>query len=187
MSEPLRIRRLSAGEPAFDIVARWRYDAFFAQDGIAFDESRNALRDWMARLDGYEAALLAEMNGQPAGSCLFVREEIDAKHQLTPWLAALYVAPEYRKQGIGGALVRAIEQHAREVGRGTVSLHRHRSAAKMAYPWSASACRGPGARSGRLGQGVPVHSVACVSHDQAHIVRFGKRDPPKRAGDIHLY
>ncbi len=116
MSGPLRIRRLSAGEPAFDIVARWRYDAFFAQDGIAFDESRNALRDWMARLDGYEIALLAEMNGQPAGSCLFVREEIDAKHQLTPWLAALYVAPEYRKQGIGGALVRAIEQHAREVG-----------------------------------------------------------------------
>jgi GNAT superfamily N-acetyltransferase len=65
---------------------------------------------------GYETALLAEVDGQPAGSCLFVREEIDPKHDLTPWLAALYVAPEFRKQGIATALVRAIEQHARNVG-----------------------------------------------------------------------
>jgi GNAT superfamily N-acetyltransferase len=111
----LRIRRLEADEPAFDIVARWRYDAFFAEDGITFQESRDALHAWMAGL-GYETALLAEVDGQPAGSCLFVREEIDPKHDLTPWLAALYVAPEFRNRGIATALVRAIEQHARSVG-----------------------------------------------------------------------
>jgi GNAT superfamily N-acetyltransferase len=47
---------------------------------------------------------------------LFVREEIDPKHDLTPWLAALYVAPDYRNRGIASALVRAIEQHAQDVG-----------------------------------------------------------------------
>ncbi len=111
----LCIRRLEAEEPAFDIVARWRYDAFFAEDGITLQESRDALRAWMDGL-GYETALLAEIDGRPAGSCLFVREEIDPKHDLTPWLAALYVAPEYRKQGIATALVRAVERHARDVG-----------------------------------------------------------------------
>jgi GNAT superfamily N-acetyltransferase len=115
MTQRVRIRRLEANEPAFDIVARWRFDAFFAEDGITFQESRDALHAWMAGL-GYEAALLAEVDGQPAGSCLFVREQIDPKHDLTPWLAALYVAPEFRKQGIASALVRAIEQHARTVG-----------------------------------------------------------------------
>lgn len=115
MTRLLRIRRLAAGEPAFDIVARWRYDAFFAQDGIPFEESRDALRAWMDGL-GYETALLAEVDAQPAGSCLFVREEIDPKHDLTPWLAALYVAPNYRNRGVASALVRAIEQHARGVG-----------------------------------------------------------------------
>jgi len=115
MSRGLHIRRLDADEPAFDIVARWRFDAFFAEDGITFQESRDALHAWMAGLD-YEAALLAEVDGQPAGSCLFVREEIDPKHDLTPWLAALYVAPEFRKRGVASALVRAIEQHARSIG-----------------------------------------------------------------------
>ncbi len=115
MNQGLRIRRLEADEPAFDLVARWRYDAFFAQDGITFEESRDALYAWMAGL-GYETALLAEVDGQPAGSCLFVREEIDPAHDLTPWLAALYVVSEFRRQGVASALVRAIEQHARDVG-----------------------------------------------------------------------
>lgn len=115
MTRGLHIRRLDADEPAFDFVARWRFDAFFAEDGITFQESRDALRAWMDGL-GYETALLAELDGQPAGSCLFVREEIDPKHNLTPWLAALYVAPEFRKRGVASALVRAIEQHARTVG-----------------------------------------------------------------------
>ena len=115
MKERLQIRRLKVDEPAFEIVARWRYDAFFAEDGITFEESRDALREWMMGL-GYETALLAEVEGCPAGSCLFVREEIDPKHDLTPWLAALYVAPEFRGRSIASALVRAIEQHARDVG-----------------------------------------------------------------------
>jgi GNAT superfamily N-acetyltransferase len=116
------IRRLLPDEPAFEITARWRYDAFFADDGITFEESRDSLRAWMEGL-GYETALLAEVDGQPAGSCLFVREEIDPKHDLTPWLAALYVAPEFRKLGIASALVRAIEQHARSVGCGELYLY----------------------------------------------------------------
>lgn len=122
MKNGLHIRRLEADEPAFDIIARWRYDAFFAQDGITFEESRDALRAWMDGL-GYETALLAEVDGQPAGSCLFVREEIDPKHDLTPWLAALYVAPEFRNRGIASALVGAIEQHARSVGCGELYLY----------------------------------------------------------------
>jgi GNAT superfamily N-acetyltransferase len=115
MTAGLNIRCLQADEPAFDIIARWRFDAFFAQDGGTFEESRDAFRVWMGGL-GYEVALLAEVDGQPAGSCLFVREEIEPAHDLTPWLAALYVAPAFRKQGIASALVRAIEQHARGVG-----------------------------------------------------------------------
>ena len=33
MTQGLHIRHLNADEPAFDVIARWRYDAFFAADG----------------------------------------------------------------------------------------------------------------------------------------------------------
>ena len=69
MSEAFTIRRLEADEPAFDLIARWRYEAFFAQDGGTFEDSRDALHAWMGGL-GYETALLAEVVGRPAGSCL---------------------------------------------------------------------------------------------------------------------
>lgn len=126
----LHIRRLDPKSPEAEIVARWRYDAFFADSGERYEASRDALFAFLAR-QGYEIGLLAEWNGQPAGSCLFVRKEIDPKHDLTPWLAALFVAPEFRKRGIGAALVRAIEDHAR--GRGTRMLHLYTVEAEPFY------------------------------------------------------
>lgn len=108
--------------PAFETVARWRHEAFLAEDGIAYEESRASLRALLEH-QGYEVALLAEVGGEPAGICLFVRQEIDSKHDLTPWLASLYVAPAFRNRSIGQVLVRAIEAHARDVGCGQLYLY----------------------------------------------------------------
>ncbi|HNB26244.1 MAG TPA: GNAT family N-acetyltransferase [Alphaproteobacteria bacterium] len=119
----LTIRRLDADTPEAELAARWRYDAFFAEDGDTLENSRAALMDFLRHQDGYEIGLVAEWNGAPAGLCLFVRKEIEPKHDLTPWLAALFVAPAFRRRGIGAALVRAIEDHARSVGAGTLHLY----------------------------------------------------------------
>lgn len=118
----LRIRRLEPDTPEAELAARWRYDAFFAGNGETFEHSRTALLTFLRQQD-YEIALLAECDGKPAGMCLFVRQEIDPMHELTPWLAALYVAPEFRQHGVGSALVRAIEDHARAVGTETLHLY----------------------------------------------------------------
>lgn len=131
MSPGLVIRRLAPEEPACDVVARWRHDAFFASDGASFADTLQAQRAWLAQPSDDELPLLATVDGKPAGCCLFVRAEIDAKHDLTPWLASLYVAPEFRNQGIGAALVRAIQQHARGVGCG--ELHLYTSKAEAFY------------------------------------------------------
>jgi len=130
MKAVARIRRLEPDTPEAELAARWRYEAFFADSGDTFEESR---RDLFASLgqQGYEIGLLAEIDGTPAGLCLFVRNEIDAKHDLTPWLAALYVAPDFRRQAIGRALVKAIEDHARSVG--TEILHLYTIEAEAFY------------------------------------------------------
>lgn len=128
MTQGLHIRRLAQDEPAADAVARWRHEAFFASDGASFEETLRAQQAWLSQPSDYELPLLATVDGAPAGCCLFVRAEIDAKHDLTPWLASLYVAPEFRKLGIGAALVRAIEQHARDVGCNELHLYTGRAA-----------------------------------------------------------
>ncbi len=121
----LRIRRLEPDTPEAELAARWRYDAFFAAGGDTFESSRAALLDFLRQQDGYEVALLAECDGKPAGLCLFVREEADPnpRPDLSPWLAALFVAAEFRGRGIGAALVKAIEDHARKVGTATLYLY----------------------------------------------------------------
>ena len=121
----LRIRRLEPDTPEAELAARWRYEAFFADGSDTFENSRSALLDFLRQQDGYEIGLLAECDGRPAGLCLFVREEVEPnpRPDLTPWLAALYVAPAFRARGTGAALVRAIEDHARAVGTKTLYLY----------------------------------------------------------------
>jgi predicted N-acetyltransferase YhbS len=109
------ISRLLPGSPAVPICARWRHDAFFKEDGFSEAQCLEQLVEFVAKQD-YEIALLAEAGGRPAGTCLFVRNEIDPVHDLTPWLAGLYVAPEFRNRSIGSELVAAIESHARQAG-----------------------------------------------------------------------
>ena len=42
------------------------------------------------------------------GSAAILSEDMDIYKELSPWLASVYVAPEYRSQGIGEALVRHV-------------------------------------------------------------------------------
>jgi predicted N-acetyltransferase YhbS len=63
-----------------------------------------------------QVALVANLDGVLAGTCLLVRSELEPCHPVSPWLAGLYVALEYRRQGVGRVLVRAIEDQARQRG-----------------------------------------------------------------------
>jgi len=124
MTAVIGIRRLEPDTPEAELAARWRYDAFFADGSDTFENSRAALLGFLRQQDD-EIALLAECDGKPAGLCLFVKDEADPnpRPDLSPWLAALYVAPEYRNRGIGETLIKAIEDHARAVGTETLYLY----------------------------------------------------------------
>ncbi len=107
------IRPMKEGD--VDIVARLRCEAFFDGTDRTVAEDAEGLRRLI--LDGrFEAAFVAELNGIPVGSCLFVRTELEPAHDLTPWLAGLVVAPDHRGRGTGRALVRAVEAHALSIG-----------------------------------------------------------------------
>lgn len=65
--------------------------------------------------DQIPLTLVALLGGQPAGTASIYIHDLDIRPDLSPWLAAVYVAPLYRNQGIGSELVKAVESTAQKL------------------------------------------------------------------------
>jgi N-acetylglutamate synthase-like GNAT family acetyltransferase len=59
--------------------------------------------------------VIAIDNKQLLGSAALLKHDMSTRRELSPWLGAVYVKKEYRKQGIGGKLVTAIEEIAKKL------------------------------------------------------------------------
>jgi N-acetylglutamate synthase-like GNAT family acetyltransferase len=56
------------------------------------------------------------------GSASLLAQDLDTRPELSPWLASVYVAEEYRRRGIGSALVRRAVKEAAALGVETLYL-----------------------------------------------------------------
>jgi GNAT superfamily N-acetyltransferase len=98
--------------PELAMCAHWRANAFSVLKAT-FEQELRALELFAAdRSRG--VALVAKADGESIGTCLLVESEIEPNHDVSPWLAGLFVAPEHRRKGAGAVLVRAIEDQARQ-------------------------------------------------------------------------
>ena len=61
-------------------------------------------------------ALVAHHGTTFLGTASVIASDLDIRPQYTPWVAAVWVDPEHRSNGIGSALVRAAVEKARSVG-----------------------------------------------------------------------
>jgi len=97
-------------------VAGWIYDEFWADNVRHSPESLAALLRQATRPDSMPLSLLALRNDQPVGAVNLVASDDDLRPHLTPWLAALFVLPEHRHQGIGSRLVAVLQRQAAQIG-----------------------------------------------------------------------
>jgi predicted N-acetyltransferase YhbS len=102
------------GTPELAMCARWRANAFSVLKA-SFEQELRAL-ELLAADQSRGVALVAKADGETIGTCLLVESEIEPNHDVSPWLAGLFVAPEHRRKGAGVVLVRAIEDQARQRG-----------------------------------------------------------------------
>lgn len=63
-----------------------------------------------------QAALIGLVDGQPAGSAFLVHSDLETHSHLKPWLAGLFVLPQFRRGGLGEQLVNAVVAEAHALG-----------------------------------------------------------------------
>ncbi len=56
------------------------------------------------------------MDEQIMGSAAIVHHDLDIRRELSPWLASVFVAPEFRRRGIASQLVRHVCEQTRKQG-----------------------------------------------------------------------
>ena len=100
------------GTPELAICACWRVEAFSVLQA-SFEQELKSL-ELFASDQSRGVVLIAKADGEPVGTCLLAESESEPNHDVSPWLAGLFVVPEHRRKGAGAVLVRAIEDQARE-------------------------------------------------------------------------
>ena len=104
------------------ILAYWSYREWYTQRDIQFDV---IIRSYMERAHSSTIPLAwvaIDEKKLPVGMVSLKNNDLWARTDLNPWLASLYIVPEYRFQGIGTALVQAVIDKAKELGYRTVYL-----------------------------------------------------------------
>lgn len=114
----LRIQQLANRTDLLPVVAVWIYEEWW--EG-AEDASLETLTDLLrAHLvpDQIPLTLVALLDSRPVGTATLLAHDVGTEQwpQLSPWMAAVYVDPAFRRRGIGACLVNEIVGRADAMG-----------------------------------------------------------------------
>lgn len=118
----MEIRLLVERPDCVSTVATWVFREWgHLSPGSTLDQ---VIEEYHARAQraAIPLALVALVEGRPVGTASLIAHDMVSRPELYPWLAAVYVLPEQRGQGIGSRLVRRMEQEACLLEVGTLYL-----------------------------------------------------------------
>ncbi len=111
----IEIDTLKAHPDYAPILAHWSYDEWYKNRAMEFDL---ILKSYKARTlnDHIPISLVAINVNFPVGMVSLKENDLWSRKDLSPWLTALYVMPEYRGMGIGSILIDGAVQKAARLG-----------------------------------------------------------------------
>jgi predicted N-acetyltransferase YhbS len=118
----LQIDHLFEHPQQITTVARWIHGEFWAETNVHTPDSLERLLRQAADPDRIPLSLIAFFNGTPVGTVNLVANDDDQRTHLYPWLAALFVVPHHRRQGVGTELVSELANRAAGLGIRTLYL-----------------------------------------------------------------
>ena len=92
--------------PLKPTVANRMWKAWWEPAGNNFQTVLDHIEEIPAKR-GIPFGLVAHDNGTYIGSVLGIASDLEVRPALTPWVAALWVDSDYRKQGVANALMKA--------------------------------------------------------------------------------
>lgn len=100
-------------------TAQWGY----LSRGSTYEQRVANLSKHLGR-PGIPTTFVAFVGEQPAGCASLVAQDMrDARPDLSPWLASVYVQPAHRHRGLGAALVNRVAAEARTLDTPTLYLY----------------------------------------------------------------
>src|ERR1700724_4605321 len=136
MSLPFTISDLRQRPEFFDSVADRIWQAWWKADGHPLDYITGRLRENLSAAP-IPFALVAHDAEGFLGTASVIASDLAERPHLTPWIAAVWVAPPARERGVGGALVNRATQDCFALGfrRAHLCARRPRSAFYERLGW----------------------------------------------------
>ncbi len=102
-------------------IADRAWHAWWTDTDVSLGEYTSSIKR-MTESEGIPIALVAHVDGKYLGSVFLIDNDLDARPQFSPWIAALWVEPESRRQGLAAKLINAARDEAANLGHDTCYL-----------------------------------------------------------------
>ena len=134
----MKIDYLADHPDHLETLALWHHEEWHhLNPGDTVEQRQARMRAHLAKRQ-IPTTFVALVGDTLLGSACLLADDMHQHCALTPWLASVFVAPEHRSGGVGGALVGRVVEEARALGVETLYLYtpdRERFYARMG--WSA--------------------------------------------------
>ena len=116
-SAVVRIEPIWRHEELIPTIAQWHWDEWGHSDSSGSLESWTSGLAARNRIHAVPTTYLAfSVSGEPIGSVVLVENDMDTHPELAPWLAGLFVLPDYRGKRVGASLTRHATDCATSMG-----------------------------------------------------------------------
>ena len=111
----LDLKQLSECPEHLETVGLWIHNEWWSK---RYDSPEIVL-NWLRmhkKLDAVPYSVVALAEGEPVGSCCVIENDCIHRPQYAPWVAAVYVKPEFRRRGIASKILHEAASIAARAG-----------------------------------------------------------------------